>query len=231
MNVVQRIAVIVPVLDESAALGSLLAHVRQLAEQGAEVQVVDGGSTDGTQHLLQSNGLQVLAASAGRAMQMNVGARHTDSEVLLFLHADTLLPENALAQVTQALANGKVWGRFDVRIQGRSRWLPVVAFMMNLRSRLAGIATGDQALFMTREAFERAGGFPEQALMEDIEMSRRLKRLSRPACLRSKVITSGRRWDARGAWPTIVLMWKLRWAYWRGASPADIARAYRSARQ
>ena len=222
-----QFAVVVPLLNELDALTGALEQSRALSGQGARVVFVDGGSTDGTQQMLNDHGAQVVPSGLGRALQMNAGARTTDSEVLLFLHADTLLPEAALAQVAQALINGKVWGRFDVRIQGRSRWLPVVAFMMNLRSRLTGIATGDQALFMTRAAFELVGGFPQQALMEDIEISRRLKRLSRPACLRSKVTTSGRRWDTRGAWPTIVLMWKLRWAYWRGVSAADIARAYR----
>lgn len=221
------IAVIVPVLNEASALDSVLKQAHELAEQGAAVVFVDGGSTDGTAMRLKESGAKVLASSPGRALQMDTGARHTKSDVLLFLHADTLLPQAALEHVAHALASGAVWGRFDVRITGRSRWLPVVAFLMNLRSRWTGIATGDQALFMTRVAFDSVGGFPQQALMEDIEMSRKLGRLSRPACLRAKATTSGRRWDTRGVWRTIVLMWKLRWAYWRGVSPDEIARAYR----
>ncbi len=226
LNVGLHIAVIVPVLNEAAGLGSVLAQARALEEQGARVVFVDGGSTDGTQRMLHS-GFQVLTSGRSRAVQMNVGARHTDSDVLLFLHADTTLPPAALVHVLSALGPVNVWGRFDVRIDGRSRWLPVVAFMMNARSRWTGIATGDQAIFMTRAAFDSVGGFPEQALMEDIDMSAKLKSLSRPVCLRYRATTSGRRWDTRGPWRTILLMWKLRWAYWRGATPDDIARAYR----
>lgn len=221
------IAVIVPVLNEAAGLAAIMEQARQLTIEGAQLVWVDGGSTDGTAQLLQAGGFQVVASQPGRALQMNTGAAWVTSDRLLFLHADTTLPLSALSEVQRALSGRFVWGRFDVRIQGRSRWLPVVAFMMNVRSRCTGIATGDQALFMTRAAFDAVGGFPAQALMEDIDMSRKLKRLSAPACLRSKATTSGRRWDTRGAWRTILLMWKLRWAYWRGAAPDDIARAYR----
>ena len=227
MTVQAQIVVVVPVLNEAAAVAGTLAQAKILGEQGATVVFVDGGSADATFKMLREAGAQVVGSEPGRALQMNAGARQQPCETLLFLHADTRLPESALAQIAQALADGAAWGRFDVRIEGRSRWLPVVAFMMNMRSRFTGIATGDQAIFMTLAAFDAVGGFPQQALMEDIDMSRKLKKLSRPACLRSKVTTSGRRWDTRGAWPTIVLMWKLRWAYWRGASPGDIARAYR----
>ncbi|MFG5409408.1 TIGR04283 family arsenosugar biosynthesis glycosyltransferase [Piscinibacter sakaiensis] len=148
-------------------------------------------------------------------------------DALLFLHADTRLPPCADACVLQALAGGACWGRFDVRIEGRPWMLRVVAASMNLRSRLTGIATGDQAIFVTRTAFERVGGFPLQPLMEDVEISKRLKRQGRPACLRQRVLTSGRRWEQRGVWRTIVLMWRLRWRYWRGESAARLAEAYR----
>jgi rSAM/selenodomain-associated transferase 2 len=161
---------------------------------------------------------------------MNAGAARARADVLLFLHADTRLPPLADVLVLQAVQRsdkGACWGRFDVRIEGRPWMLRVVAVLMNLRSRASGIATGDQAIFITREAFERVGGFPEQVLMEDIEISRRLKRLGRPACLRARVCTSGRRWEQRGVWRTIVLMWRLRWRYWRGESPARLAEAYR----
>jgi rSAM/selenodomain-associated transferase 2 len=161
---------------------------------------------------------------------MNAGAARARASVLLFLHADTRLPPLADVLVLQAVQRsdkGACWGRFDVRIEGRPWMLRVVAVLMNLRSRASGIATGDQAIFITRGAFERVGGFPEQALMEDIEISRRLKRLGRPACLRARVCTSGRRWEQRGVWRTIVLMWRLRWRYWRGESPARLAEAYR----
>lgn len=227
LTVQAQVVVVVPVLNEASALVGTLKQAEILAEQGAAVVFVDGGSTDGTQHMLREAGAQVVSSAPGRALQMNAGARQQQCDVLLFLHADTCLPASALAQAAQTLAGGAAWGRFDVRIEGRSRWLPVVAFMMNARSRITGIATGDQVLFMTRAAFDAVNGFPEQALMEDIEMSRKLNKLSRPACLRCKATTSGRRWDTHGAWRTMVLMWKLRWAYWRGASPDELARAYR----
>ncbi len=216
-----------PVLNEAAGIGATLTALAPLRARGAEVIVVDGGSSDGTPARCQGLADQVLAGPRGRALQMNHGAAAARAAVLLFLHADTRLPADADTQVAAALATGAAWGRFDVRIEGRSRWLPVVAALMNWRSRLTGIATGDQALFMRRDSFDRAGGFPAQPLMEDIEISRRLRALSRPACLRARAVTSGRRWDERGAWRTIVLMWRLRWAYWRGARAEDLARLYR----
>ncbi|MFN3616867.1 MAG: TIGR04283 family arsenosugar biosynthesis glycosyltransferase [Aquabacterium sp.] len=233
------LSVVVPMLNEAAALPALLAHLRQLQADGAEVLLVDGGSTDDSAMLARSAGFTVVEAERGRARQMNAGARRTHGDVLLFLHADTRLPDGAVQQVMQALAahpgaqaappHGRVpvWGRFDVHITGQSHWLRVVARMMNLRSRLTGIATGDQAMFVRRSVFDACGGFPEQPLMEDIELSRRLKRLSRPACLRARATTSGRRWESRGVWRTIVLMWRLRLAYWLGASAESIAKAYR----
>lgn len=158
---------------------------------------------------------------------MNAGAALARGDVLLFLHADTQLPADADAEVRQAIASGALWGRFDVRICGQAWMLRVVAALMNARSRWSGIATGDQALFVRREVFERLGGFPDQPLMEDIEMTKRLRQLARPACLRAQVTTSGRRWDSRGVWRTIFLMWRLRWRYWRGEAPEQLAQAYR----
>ena len=158
---------------------------------------------------------------------MNAGAAKARGEVLLFLHADTRLPEGADALVLEAVAQGAAWGRFDVRIEGRSALLRLVAALMNLRSRCSGIATGDQAIFVRADRFRRIGGYPDQPLMEDIELSRRLRAASPPRCLRQRVRTSGRRWESRGVWRTIVLMWWLRWRYWRGASPQALAEAYR----
>lgn len=221
------VSVIVPVLNEAASLPELLPELQKLRTQGAQVLLVDGGSQDGTVALAEQAGFRVILASRGRAMQMNEGAAQAKGDVLLFLHADTRLPEGALKLVQARLSRQQVWGRFDVCIEGRPRMLRVVAVLMNLRSRLTGLATGDQALFMTRQAFDRAGGFPALPLMEDIEMSRRLKRLSPPVCLLAKVTTSGRRWETRGVWRTIFLMWRLRWAYWRGVPASELARAYR----
>jgi rSAM/selenodomain-associated transferase 2 len=157
---------------------------------------------------------------------MNAGAARTRGEVLLFLHADTLLPDGADRCLQRALAAGHRWGRFDVRIAGSSPWLGVIACLMNLRSRLTGIATGDQAIFVERALFDQLGGYAAMPLMEDIELSRRLCATGRPACLRERVLTSGRRWEARGVWRTVFLMWRLRWRYWRGEAPESLARAY-----
>ena len=224
-----RLAVVLPALDEAPCIGATLQRLQPLRERGALVVMADGGSRDATAALATPLADRVLAAPRGRARQMNAGAAAcTDADVLLFLHADTRLPDAADALVLDALRHGASWGRFDVRIEGRSRWLPVVAAAMNLRSRLTGIATGDQTLFITRAAFDAVGGFPDQPLMEDVEISRRLKCVAgAPVCLREHVMTSGRRWDRDGAWRTIVLMWRLRWAYWRGASPEALARRYR----
>jgi rSAM/selenodomain-associated transferase 2 len=226
------LSVIVPMLNEAAVLPELLAHLWPLQRAGCQVLLVDGGSSDGCAAMASAAGFTVIDAPAGRARQMNAGARHAQGDVLLFLHADTRLPDGAKQRVLHALsapvgAQAPVWGRFDVRISGQSPWLKVVARMMNLRSRLTGIATGDQAIFVRRTVFQACGGFPEQPLMEDIELCKRLKRRSSPACLVEQVTTSGRRWERRGVWRTIVLMWRLRLAYWLGASAETIARAYR----
>jgi rSAM/selenodomain-associated transferase 2 len=222
------LSIVMPVLDEAARIESTFAALAALrARRSFELIVADGGSRDDTVARCAGAADHVLSAPRGRARQMNAGAALARGGVLLFLHADTLLPAHAPALVEQALRD-KAWGRFDVRISGRSPWLPIVAAFMNARSRLTGIATGDQALFMRREAFDAVGGFPDQPLMEDIEICKRLRaRCGAPACLRERAVTSGRRWDERGAWRTIVLMWRLRWLYWRGVSADRLAVAYR----
>jgi rSAM/selenodomain-associated transferase 2 len=220
-------SIVVPTLNEADGVARTLAALQPLRERGAELIVADGGSHDGTAALAAGHADAVLVSPPGRARQMNAGAAVARGEVLLFLHADTRLPERADALVRDALAGGAAWGRFDVTIDGRPAMLKVVAWMMNQRSRRTGIATGDQAIFVRRDVFDAVGGFPDQPLMEDIEMSRRLCRIGRPACLRARVTTSGRRWEARGVWRTIFLMWRLRWRYWRGESPAALAKAYR----
>lgn len=222
------LAIIVPILNEIQTLPALLEHLRHWQQRGAEVLLVDGGSQDRSGETARALGFPVLDAPRGRARQMNAGARASRADNLLFLHADTRLPADADQQVLTALSRtDRGWGRFNVQIEGRSRMLPLVAWMMNRRSRLTGIATGDQALFIRRRLFEQVGGFPEQPLMEDIEISKRLKRITPPICLSSRVITSGRRWDRHGSWRTILLMWQLRWAYWRGTPASQLAERYR----
>ena len=222
-----KISIIVPALNEVEGIAAALAGLASLRKRGHEVIVVDGSSSDGTAALARRAADRVASAPRGRASQMNAGAALAQDEVLLFLHADTRLPENADARILQGLAaSGRAWGRFDVRIEGKSRLLPVIAFFMNLRSRATGIATGDQAIFVRRDAFRRIGGFPPLELMEDIALSRSLKRVSRPLCLADEAVTSGRRWERRGVLRTVLLMGWLRLAFFFGAAPAKLARLY-----
>ena len=227
-----RLSIIMPVLDEGDAIAGALDALAELRGLGVEVIVVDGGSQDATVQRARLRADHVLSASRGRAAQMNAGAAKASGDVLLFLHADTRLPREAERLVLDGLArsgqgSGHVWGRFDVTIAGRHPMLRLVAFMMNLRSRITGIATGDQAVFVKRDAFHAAGGFPDIPLMEDVALSKRLKRTSRPLCLRERATTSGRRWETHGVFRTILLMWRLRLAYFLGADPATLARRYR----
>jgi rSAM/selenodomain-associated transferase 2 len=223
-----RLSIIVPTLNEAERIVGCLQALRAWRKRGAELIVADGGSTDTTVVLAKPWADRVLIGPRGRAKQMNHGASAASGDVLLFLHADTSLPPDARAALDTALADAQVsWGRFDVQIDGASPLLKLVAALMNLRSRWSGIATGDQAMFVRRDAFERAGGFPDQPLMEDIELSKRLRRLSPPACLRQCVTTSGRRWETHGVLRTIVLMWMLRALYWIGLPAKRLARMYR----
>jgi rSAM/selenodomain-associated transferase 2 len=223
----RSLSIIVPVFNEAPTIIAALEALRDLHKRGVEVIVVDGGSTDATAALSRPLADFVITSARGRAMQMNAGAAIARGDVLLFLHADTRLPEDAERLVLDGLAQSRrAWGRFDVMIEGEHPLLRVIASAMNWRSRLTGITTGDQAMFATREAFELAAGFPEIALMEDITLARRLKRLSRPLCLAARATTSGRRWEKRGVWRTLLLMWRLRLAYFLGADPDALARRY-----
>lgn len=221
------LSVIVPALNEAEQIERTLGELQSLRAQGVEIIVVDGGSRDDTVVLAEPLADLVLRSDCGRARQLNAGAVHARGDVLLFLHADTRLPDTAVAAVRAAMSQGLGWGRFDVSITGRSLMLPVIAWFINQRSRWTGIATGDQALFFTRELFYRVGKFPQQPLMEDVEISRRAKAICPPHCLRLRVSTSGRRWEKYGVWRTIWLMWKLRYLYWRGVPAVVLVRAYR----
>jgi rSAM/selenodomain-associated transferase 2 len=222
-----KLSIIMPVLNEGESIAAALDVLADLRARGTEVIVVDGGSRDATVQRARPRADRVVLASRGRALQMNAGAEQASGDVLLFLHADTRVPADADHVVLKGLErSGRVWGRFDVKIDGRSPVLLVVAWFMNLRSRLTGIATGDQATFVRRSAFQAVGGFPAIALMEDIALCKQLKRVSRPLCLRERVITSGRRWEKKGVLSTIILMWHLRLAYFFGADPKELARQY-----
>ena len=217
-----KLSIVIPVLNEAALVGATLRSLAPLRAGGHEVIVVDGGSEDGTREIAAPLADRVLVAPRGRAAQMNAGAGLAAGAALVFLHADTRLPAHADELVLESLER-QLWGRFDVRIEGTSPLLGVVASAMNLRSRLTGIATGDQAIFVRRASFE---GFPEIALMEDIAFSKAMKRRGRPACLRARVTTSGRRWERHGVLRTMLLMWRLRLAYSLGAAPDELARRY-----
>jgi len=221
-----KLSIIIPVLNEASGMSQWLERLQPCRAQGCEIIVVDGGSSDDTAHLAARLADRVIAAPQGRGSQMNAGAVLARGRVLLFLHADTRLPPSAPRLIDQAINRGESWGRFDVRIDGAVTGLAMVAFMMNWRSRLSGIATGDQAIFATRETFSQVGGFADIPLMEDIVFSRQLRARSRPVCLQERVTTSGRRWEKHGLLRTILMMWQLRLRFFFGANPHDLAREY-----
>jgi rSAM/selenodomain-associated transferase 2 len=220
-----RISVIVPVLNEADTLAGSLARLRAALLDGDELIVVDGGSSDSSMDIARQVADTVLTSEQGRSIQMNTGAVCASGVWLWFVHADTVL-DSRHRDALNGVAGTAVWGRFDVRLSRPRPLFRVIALMMNWRSRVTGIATGDQALFVRRDVFREQGGFAEQPLMEDIALSRRLRALSRPVCLRPPLITSSRRWEVNGPWRTIWLMWSLRFRYWRGASPESLHRDY-----
>ena len=220
-----RLSIIIPVLNEAAGIEPLLLRLAPLRARGAQLVVVDGGSSDATTALAGPHADQLITAPRGRASPMHAGALAAAGDALLFLHADTLLPPDVDELIGAALRS-RPWGRFDVALDGAHPMFRVIAAMMNLRSRLTSVATGDQAIFMRRAFYLQAGGFPQLALMEDIAFCKRARRLSRPACLRQRVLTSARRWEKHGVWRTITLMWRLRLAYFLGADPEVLALRY-----
>lgn len=228
------ISVVIPTLNEHAALTHTVMHTGALDFD--ELIVVDGGSTDGTLQLAEAScasitNARVITVARGRACQMNAGAKVSRGDILLFLHADTLLPAGAKRIIGETLADSTVvGGRFDVRFDSASRWGRMISSLMNRRSRLTGISTGDQAIFVRRKTFEQLGGFADIPLMEDIEFSMRLKRAGRIAALKDTVTTSFRRWETQGPFRTIVLMWTLRFMYWIGISPVRLSLWYKTVR-
>lgn len=219
------VSIVIPVLNEAEQLADKLQALQQLRKQ-CQLILVDGGSSDGSPTLAAPLVDKVLHGAPGRAGQMNLGAAQADADLLLFLHADTRLPANAISLICQASSNGYPWGRFDVSFDNQYWLFKLIAWMMNYRSCLTGIATGDQCLFVSRQAFQSVGGFPDIALMEDIAISRKLKMLSRPCCVKAKVLTSARRWQQNGILTTIGLMWCLRLAFFCGVNPNILARLY-----
>lgn len=224
----QSVSIVIPVKNEQAIIRDALLALQAYRQQGHELILVDGGSTDETKSLAVNLYDRLLECRPGRARQMNAGAQQARGEILLFLHADSRLPENAINIIIKRFdrENSKVWGRFDVRLSGSHPLFSLIAFFMNLRSCLTGIATGDQAMFVQRSAFIKLAGFPDMPLMEDIQLSRNLLALSRPICVREKVTSSSRRWEKKGIVRTILLMWYLRLAYFLGKSPDELSRIY-----
>lgn len=221
-----RLSIIVPTLNEVAGIRRCLESLQPLRSSGHEIIIVDGGSSDDTVTMARTGADQVVDSVPGRAVQMNRGAQVARAEVLLFLHADCILPGSAAGAIAAALQGSPGWGRFDVRLTGAAASFRVVEFCMNLRSRLTGIATGDQAMFVSARLFREVGGFAAIPLMEDIDLSLRLKRLHPPHCLHDRVIASSRRWEHNGTVRTVVQMWVLRLCYALGADPATLARYY-----
>ena len=224
------VSIIVPMLNEAGNLDRFIAMLHALTPPPHEVIFVDGGSQDDSYQIAAASGFIVLKSSQGRAEQQNAGADVATGQILLFLHADTLLPNDALLAVENALNSSHIWGRFDVRLASSLTMLRVVAHMINLRSRWSGIATGDQAIFVLKDYFTQIGGFPVQPLMEDIELSKHLKLIQEPICLSQTVLTSARRWEKRGVWRTIMLMWRIRFLYWLGVTADKLVQGYQHER-
>ncbi len=219
------VSIIIPALNEASSIAETIRHTEGLGFD--EIIVVDGGSTDTTRAAAAAGSARVLSSPPGRGRQLNAGARAARGDVLLFLHADTRLPQSARSSIEAALADPRTaGGRFDVQFDSPSPWALMVSTFMNHRSRLTGIATGDQALFVRRSIFMELGGFAHIPLMEDVEFTARLKRAGRVAALRDRVTTSFRRWERQGPLRTIILMWGLRFLYWAGVSPDRLARFY-----
>jgi len=223
---VKKYSIIIPTLNEAETIHNFLMPLQALRKQ-CEIIIADAGSIDETINISSPLIDQFIIAPKGRATQMNAGAKIASANIYIFLHADTYLPEQALSLIQQGLDKGALWGRFDMQLMGQHKMLTVVSQMMNWRSRFSGVATGDQALFIIGKAFREVGGFPEIALMEDIAISKRLKKLASPYCMKAKVKSSARRWESFGVWRTIALMWSIRLRYFLGQSPDDLAELYR----
>ncbi|MDQ6954421.1 MAG: TIGR04283 family arsenosugar biosynthesis glycosyltransferase [Mariprofundaceae bacterium] len=224
------LTVIVPVFNEAISLAQNMAQLKALLKH-CSIMFCDGESDDETCFLLKQSGLLYCCSLRGRALQMNAGAKLCQSDILLFMHADTVINGSHIQAVKEAMQDRAiVGGRFDVHLSGKRKAFRVIEYMINLRSRLTGVSTGDQCQFVRRSVFEAMGGFSDQPLMEDVAFSKQLKRYGKVTCLRHKVSTSSRRWEKYGIVKTVILMWKLRFLYWLGMSPERLARMYRNVR-
>ena len=221
-------SIIIPVLNEESQIESVLQPLQPLRQRGWTIVVVDGGSVDDTVEKAKPLSTKVITSLPGRATQMNAGAKEASGEVLLFLHADTVLPEQFESEMASFVSSDKQWGRFDVRLSGNQLMFYVIAWFINTRSRLTQVSTGDQGLFFKRQFFHQLNGYAELPLMEDVELCKRSRVLSEPFFSACKVVTSSRKWETNGTWKTIWLMWCLRYAYYKGADPKELHRKYYS---
>lgn len=221
-----KVSIIIPVLNEAGQITDTLKSLEHYRHQGHELIIIDGGSSDDTLAIVEPFADTVLSCNAGRAVQMNRGIAAAQGDALLFLHADTRLPDNAISSMIDALEDGYFWGRFDVRLSGNHFMLRVIERLMNIRSCITGVATGDQAIFVSRESIEIVGEYPQLPLMEDVVFSKRLRSLGWPACLRRQVVTSSRRWEDKGILRTVLLMWRLRLLFFLGVSADKLVKQY-----
>ena len=221
-----KLSIIIPVFNEAKKIAATLNKLQSYRQQGHEIIVVDGGSQDNTIDCIDRMSDKLLISKAGRAMQMNIGAEQADGEVLVFIHADTQLPDGADTLIINAIARDEKWGRFNVRLSGNHVLFRFIETLMNVRSCLTSIATGDQVIFVQTKLFKKVDGYPEIKLMEDIALSKRLKVISKPICIKKSVITSSRKWENEGILKTVLLMWKLRLLYFVGVSPEKLFSQY-----
>lgn len=220
------VSIIIPVLNEEGSIKNFLEQLQVYRKQGHEVIVVDGGSTDKTVSISELLSDKVITSKTGRAMQMNSGALQSKHDVFWFLHADTLIPENAIENIQQALTTPE-WGWFNIKLSGTKFLFRLIERMINIRSCFSHIATGDQGIFVKREIFESVNGYANIPLMEDVSLSKKLNKISKPVCLKEMLITSSRRWEQKGIISTVLLMWRLRFLYWLGVSADKLATQYK----
>ena len=226
------LAIVIPVFNEEKTLAYALKRLQRLELEVTDKLVfVDGGSTDKTEHFILQAGFQCLKSEQGRAKQMNMGARNTSSDIILFLHVDTTFSSSNISNIKKTYNQGFLSGRFNIRLSGKGLTYQIISFFINFRSCLSKISTGDQAMFVSRQVFESVGGFPDLPLMEDVALSKKLRDIGHVACLKDTLTTSSRRWEKHGVVKTVLLMWKLRLLYWLGANPEMLAKMYRDARQ
>ncbi len=222
-----KLSIIIPILNEQVFLANHHEILKSLLSDGHEILVIDGGSTDNSVDIAKAIGCKTLKTKTSRGFQLHVGAKHSKNELLLFLHADTLLPTNAAELIYHALTPvNKHWGRFNVRFSNQNLIFQIIAWFMNKRSYLSGIATGDQAIFVKRKSYFSCGGFPDFPIMEDIEISKRLKKIAYPVCIPNEAIASSRKWENQGVIITILKMWSLRLMFFFGVPTEKLAKLY-----